>query len=87
MEKILARKSNRKTRISVSVPDDRYAVSNGSGYAAVSDGKVIILSDDDTSLDVTFSDEDLTLMGDISFSDSDSSDDTDSDFNTDSSEF
>ncbi|GJV36984.1 hypothetical protein Tco_1409461 [Tanacetum coccineum] len=33
IEKILARKSNKKTKISVSVPDDRYAVSNRSGYA------------------------------------------------------
>ncbi|GJT88977.1 hypothetical protein Tco_1070694 [Tanacetum coccineum] len=33
--KNLARKSNRKTKILVSVPDDRYAVSNGSGYAVL----------------------------------------------------
>ncbi|GKA54594.1 hypothetical protein Tco_0753543 [Tanacetum coccineum] len=31
--KNLARKSNRKTKILVSVPDDRYAVFNGSEYA------------------------------------------------------
>ncbi|GKF26621.1 hypothetical protein Tco_0082515, partial [Tanacetum coccineum] len=33
--KNLARKSNRKTKIYVSVPDDRYAVSSGSGYAVL----------------------------------------------------
>ncbi|GKC97979.1 hypothetical protein Tco_1267325 [Tanacetum coccineum] len=33
--KKLARESNRKTRNSVSVSDDRYAVSNGSGYAVL----------------------------------------------------
>ncbi|GJY00160.1 hypothetical protein Tco_0357178 [Tanacetum coccineum] len=33
--KNLARRSNRKTKILVSVPDDRYAVSNGSGYAVL----------------------------------------------------
>ncbi|GKG27400.1 hypothetical protein Tco_0403103, partial [Tanacetum coccineum] len=33
--KILARKSNRKTKNSVSVSNDRYAVSNGSGYAVL----------------------------------------------------
>ncbi|GKE00286.1 hypothetical protein Tco_1388269 [Tanacetum coccineum] len=33
--KKLARKSNRKTKIPVSVPDDRYVVSNGSGYAVL----------------------------------------------------
>ncbi|GKF67419.1 hypothetical protein Tco_0197098, partial [Tanacetum coccineum] len=31
----MARKSNRNTKISVSVPEDRYAVSNGSGYAVL----------------------------------------------------
>ncbi|GJX30488.1 hypothetical protein Tco_0238567 [Tanacetum coccineum] len=33
--KNLARKSNRKTKILVSVSDDRYAVSNGGGYAVL----------------------------------------------------
>ncbi|GJY38066.1 hypothetical protein Tco_0424430 [Tanacetum coccineum] len=33
--KNLGRKSNRKTKISVSVADDRYAVSNGGGYAVL----------------------------------------------------
>ncbi|GJQ92249.1 hypothetical protein Tco_0003388 [Tanacetum coccineum] len=33
--KILARKSNRKTKISDSVPDDQYVISNGSGYVVL----------------------------------------------------
>ncbi|GJW20019.1 hypothetical protein Tco_0027455 [Tanacetum coccineum] len=33
--KNLSRKSNKKSKIFVSVPDDRYAVSNGSGYAVL----------------------------------------------------
>ncbi|GJU13585.1 hypothetical protein Tco_1135981 [Tanacetum coccineum] len=49
--------------------------------------EAIIQSDGDTSLDVTSSDEELTIMGDISFPDSDSSSGSISDSDSDSYDY